>query len=152
MITGAMPAPQTTPPTYHNPAPDHPQHDFAGAMGYERLAAATGIITPVLVWLPPGRRETSAQKAFTTALHRLDRPDLVPVATTSPNAATDPTQRLNPAVARWAPVASRQDHERIALSDLTIGLTTTPCPPAIDNGRTSPDILAPPPPMPPVHE
>jgi hypothetical protein len=32
MITGAMPAPQTTPPTYHNPAPDHPQHDFAGAL------------------------------------------------------------------------------------------------------------------------
>ena len=51
---------------------------------YARLAAATGAPTPVLVWLPGPRREAGAREALTRALRGLDRPDLVPVATTAP--------------------------------------------------------------------
>jgi hypothetical protein len=51
---------------------------------YARLAGATGAPTPVLLWLPGTRRETSARETLARALHRLDRPDLVPLATTAP--------------------------------------------------------------------
>ncbi|NBH04545.1 replication-relaxation family protein [Amycolatopsis sp. SID8362] len=67
--------------------------------GYEKLAAATGITTPVLIWLPTHRRETSARRALADFLSQLDRPRLVPLATTAADAAG------NPAAARWLPIA-----------------------------------------------
>jgi len=82
---------------------------------YARLAAATGIITPVLFWLPTPAREGAARAALTSTLTALDRPAVVPVATT----AADPTTRDtsghastqtavpdSPAAARWLPLAS----------------------------------------------
>src|SRR6185437_11069094 len=46
--------------------------------GYHALAAATGIRTPVLIWLSSTRRETTARRALAAALARLERPGLVP--------------------------------------------------------------------------
>ncbi|MDT0263765.1 replication-relaxation family protein [Jatrophihabitans lederbergiae] len=82
--------------------------------GYQRLAAATGIPTPVLFWMPTPTREANARTALSAVLRGLDRPDLVPVATTSaialggdrdgtrcPWAAAAPD---SPAGARWLPL------------------------------------------------
>lgn len=84
--------------------------------GYQRLAAATGIPTPVLFWLPTPTREANARTALAAVLRGLDRPDLIPVATTSssppalgadrggarhPRAGTAPD---SPAGARWLPL------------------------------------------------
>jgi hypothetical protein len=70
---------------------------------YERLATTTGITTPVLVWLPSTRRETTARRALTTALADLPRPALVPVATSSADLPID-EQENSPAAARWLPL------------------------------------------------
>jgi hypothetical protein len=67
--------------------------------GYGKLAAATGITTPVLIWLPTHRREASARRALADCLSQLDRPRLVPLATSAADAAGDP------AGARWLPIA-----------------------------------------------
>lgn len=69
---------------------------------YERLATATGISTPVLVWLPTNRRETSARGALATTLAQLDHPALVPVATSTSDVAGE----LDPAAARWLPISN----------------------------------------------
>jgi hypothetical protein len=64
--------------------------------GYAQLAAATHP-TPVLIWLPSPRREAHAREYLTRALRRLERPDLVPVATTTPSALHYPPEiRQNP--------------------------------------------------------
>lgn len=85
--------------------------------GYHALAAATGIRTPVLIWLPTTRRETTARQALAAALGSLNRPGLVPVATSAadltPQTATRPfvavqaddTGPGSPAAARWLPLA-----------------------------------------------
>jgi hypothetical protein len=51
---------------------------------YAKLAAATGIITPLLFWFPSAHRETHARRALATSVHGLEVPGQVPVATTSP--------------------------------------------------------------------
>jgi hypothetical protein len=73
--------------------------------GYHRLAAASGITTPVLVWLSTARREASARRALSAAVAELDRPALVPVATSSADlpAGEDPGAD-SPAGARWLPL------------------------------------------------
>lgn len=68
--------------------------------GYEKLAAATGISTPVLMWLPTNRRETTTRGALTNKLAQLDRPTLVPIATSAPDVAGE----RNPAAAKWLPI------------------------------------------------
>lgn len=86
--------------------------------GYERLAVASGIPTPVLFWLPGLTREANARAALAAILRGLDRPDLVPVATTStiPSPATSSSDHQandalgsmapdSPASARWLPLA-----------------------------------------------
>jgi Replication-relaxation len=85
--------------------------------GYERLAATTSIITPVLVWLPTTRRETGARGALATALRALDRPHLVPLATTSSD-FPDPARALDPTAARWLPIGAPRDPGRLRLVDL----------------------------------
>ncbi|MCE7011689.1 replication-relaxation family protein [Kibdelosporangium philippinense] len=72
--------------------------------GYEKLATTTGITTPVLVWLPTNRRETTARRALTDALSQLDRPTRVPVATSAADVAGVAGEN-NPAVARWLPIS-----------------------------------------------
>ncbi|WP_239311680.1 replication-relaxation family protein [Frankia sp. Cj3] len=70
---------------------------------YGRLAAATGIATPVLFWFPTAGRETRARRALANAAG-LDQPDAVPVATTAATLAP-PEAQLDPAFARWLPLA-----------------------------------------------
>ncbi|MEV6831259.1 replication-relaxation family protein [Amycolatopsis sp. NPDC051102] len=69
--------------------------------GYERLAMATGITTPVLIWLPTSRREVNARRVLAEALSQLDHPALVPVATSAADAAGED----NPAATRWLPLS-----------------------------------------------
>jgi len=77
--------------------------------GYQRLATATGIPTPVLFWLPTPAREANARTALAAILRGLDRPDLVPVATTTAGPDRDQypaggTGSDSPAEARWLPL------------------------------------------------
>ncbi|WP_415830069.1 replication-relaxation family protein, partial [Kibdelosporangium persicum] len=60
--------------------------------GYAKLAEATGIITPLLVWLPTARREATARRLLYRAWQGLDDPDTVPLATTT-------AEMLNPETA-----------------------------------------------------
>lgn len=69
--------------------------------GYQKLATATGITTPVLVWLPTSLRETNARGALSGTLAQLDHPTLVPVATS----AAGLNGERNPAAARWLPIS-----------------------------------------------
>jgi hypothetical protein len=83
--------------------------------GYQALAAATGITTPVLFWLPSLRRETTARRALADALTHLDQPALVPVATSAADPAAaistpEHTVAISPAAARWLPLSPRAAH------------------------------------------
>jgi hypothetical protein len=82
---------------------------------YERLAETTGITTPVLIWLPSAQREANARRALADALHALDLPARVPVATTSSDAAAD---ALNMAAPRWCRVDGSAAGGRAALADV----------------------------------
>ncbi|MET8759864.1 replication-relaxation family protein [Lentzea sp. NPDC004782] len=86
---------------------------------YAKLATTTGITTPVLVWLPTNRRETSARTALALALSELDRPALVPVATSAADVSGVAGEN-NPAVARWLPVSGTTSQRlgRLRLLDL----------------------------------
>lgn len=86
--------------------------------GYARLAATTGITTPVLIWLPTARREAGARRALTADLTALDEPALVPLATTAAD-LTAPDEQADPAVARWLPLdPARPAHQRLRLAEL----------------------------------
>ena len=62
--------------------------------GYEQLALASAIITPVVIWLPGPRREHNARAALHHAHTALDHPALVPVLTTHTHPrATAPAHR-----------------------------------------------------------
>ncbi len=82
---------------------------------YERLADTTGITTPVLIWLPSAQREANARRALAEALNALDRPDRVPVATTSGDAAPDPVDMSAP---RWRRVDGPATGRRAALAEV----------------------------------
>jgi hypothetical protein len=87
--------------------------------GYQKLAAATGITTPVLVWLTSNRRETTARRALADTVTQLDRPALVPVATSAADLLGDSDEN-GPAAARWLAVAgtSPQRTGRLRLAEL----------------------------------
>lgn len=80
--------------------------------GYDALAEATGITTPVLFWLPSTRRETNLRALLGTPP--------VPVATAVHTPANDPDD--GPAGPVWLPAG--QDGPRRRLADLA----TTPAP------------------------
>lgn len=86
---------------------------------YAKLATTTGITTPVLVWLHSNRRETAARKALACTLSELDRPALVPVATSAADVAGVAGEN-NPAVARWLPISGTPSQQpgRLRLLDL----------------------------------
>ncbi|MET9225573.1 replication-relaxation family protein [Lentzea sp. NPDC003310] len=118
---------------------------------YEKLATATGISTPVLVWLPTNSRETSARGTLATALAQLDRPELVPAATTS----ADVTAERDPAAARWLPISTATSRRpgRLRLAELAqlwpqATPPAAPAPPTVPN-RGAPLALAAPEPLPP---
>ncbi|MGH3826315.1 MAG: replication-relaxation family protein [Pseudonocardiaceae bacterium] len=121
---------------------------------YHHLAAATGITTPVLIWLPTARREATARRALADAHSQLDHPQLVPVATSSAeHLSTEPDN--TPATSRWLPLPAPDPHRpgRLRLTELTHhwptttpGATPTPAP---QRGTESTTTLAPPSPLPP---
>ena len=120
---------------------------------YENLATATGITTPVLVWLPTNRRETTARRALTDTLSQLDRPALVPVATTAADIA-GATAENNPTVARWLPVPSPATHGpgRLRLAELARNWphTSTAEPPSRPTQHPPAELTAPEPLPPPA--
>jgi hypothetical protein len=105
---------------------------------YQRLAAATGIVTSVLFWFGTQAREAAARAALASTLAALDRPGTVPVATT----AADPTRSGehvagstpvpdSPAAARWLPLSPAKPPDtrpavgRVRLARLTWPQTGT---------------------------
>lgn len=115
--------------------------------GYEKLAATTGIITPVLIWLPTHRREANARRALTEALIHLDRPNLVPIATTAADTIIEPGD-ITPAATRWLPLATAAT--RLRLIDLENFWPHTNTPSSQPPSRLSTHTeLSPPSPLPP---
>lgn len=97
--------------------------------GYFDLAAATGIVTAVGIWIARPGREPGARRALTDALRALPRPELVPVLTATPHtalrqpagaAATATTTATAAAAGRvWLPVPPPgRAVERVSLAAL----------------------------------
>lgn len=121
---------------------------------YEKLATTTGITTPVLIWLPTSRRESTARRALTETLVQLDRRGLVPVATSAADVTTT-TGANHPASARWLPLTGQHRQAgRLRLAELgqlwqhldvpTPQLAARPGPPE------APAEITPPTPLPPL--
>ena len=89
--------------------------------GYRDLAARTGITTPVLFWLPTGRREAALRALLASTAGPIPG---VPVATTTPQAAAGGT---GPAGAIWLPAG--QPGPRLRLTQ-TGGTRPAPLPAA----------------------
>jgi hypothetical protein len=124
--------------------------------GYARLTAATAITTPILVWLPTTRRETTARRLLTRAHHDLDQPAAVPVATAAAASSTPHSTHPSPAEPVWLPLGAtgggpvRQGLHQ--LGDAWPHLTAPAAHPP-EAGRAGPDpsrgLLPSPTPMPP---
>ncbi|MGO1053665.1 replication-relaxation family protein [Crossiella sp. CA198] len=120
---------------------------------YERLATITGIITPVLIWLPTPEREAAVRRALAEALRTFDYPNRALVATTSALAGADPLDMTEP---RWRRVGDTAASGRVQLADLPAlwpGLAAA-MPHAAGTNRGGQPVgerleLAPPPPTPP---
>jgi hypothetical protein len=129
---------------------------------YHRLAHATGLVTPVLLWFPTRERENNARAALATALTDLAAQPahpgaLVPVATTS-SLPADPSLSTctstgagaapdSPAAARWLPLnpggtapsaASRGVTGRLRLAQLTAAWPALARPTALIDGSSGP--------------
>jgi hypothetical protein len=126
--------------------------------GYAALAAATGITTPVLVWLPTSRREATARRLLHRAWQDLDDRQLVPVATAAAQLLNPDATHPSPADQVWLPLTATGNgvNTRRALHRLLDAWPHVP-PPVTDTdeesaiGPSSPLLMAPaPPPMPPA--
>ncbi|MEV0068830.1 MULTISPECIES: replication-relaxation family protein [unclassified Amycolatopsis] len=90
--------------------------------GYSRLAEATGIATPVLVWLPTTRREAGARTALARVHAGLDSRHLVPVATAAAALLNPASMLRSPADAVWLPLTAERSERggpRYGLDELT---------------------------------
>jgi hypothetical protein len=128
-------------------ATERPDRVAAKLPAYARLATTTGIITPVLIWLPTARREAAVRRALTTALSDLDHPAGVPVATASADHLSLDT---DPAGPHWLPIrAYRATAGRLRLLQL---LDTWPQITPISNSPTAAEAsgLLPPAPVAPA--
>ncbi|GAA2693147.1 MULTISPECIES: replication-relaxation family protein [Actinosynnema] len=82
-----------------------PLDKVAGKLtAYAALAQATGITTPVLVWLPTARREATVRKLLARAWAELEAPRSVPVATASAELLNPADAHPSPADEVWLPV------------------------------------------------
>ncbi|MFT7837751.1 replication-relaxation family protein [Saccharothrix sp. BKS2] len=136
-----------------------PVAKLAGKLtGYAALAQATGIATPLLVWLPTSRREATARRLLTRTWHELEDPGRVPVATAAAELLDPDATHPGPADEVWLPLdipAGRA--RRRTLSALSDAWPHLP-PPATTGDDTalrpnSPHpVIPPPPPMPPAAE
>ena len=106
--------------------------------GYARLAASTGITTPVLFWLPSPGRESAVRAALSGSR--------VPIATASPAEGVI----ASPADAVWMPAG--RDGLRLPLAALAIPAPSTGAsrPAAVPSAQPAPSLTGGPvPPMPP---
>lgn len=124
--------------------------------GYAALAQATGITTPLLVWLPTSRREATARRLLARAWHELEDDRSVPVATAAADLLDPTAAHPSPADEVWLPLdAPTGGPRRWALSELPDAWPHVP-PPVTTSGDAglgpdSPRPMAPPPsPMPPT--
>lgn len=96
--------------------------------GYVALAAATGITTPVLIWLPTVRREAAARRLLRHTLTEIT-PDgagqgggsdggVLPVATAAVDLLDPITSRPSPAEQVWLPLTGRTRGGRCRLAGL----------------------------------
>ncbi|MFF0492903.1 replication-relaxation family protein [Nocardia sp. NPDC004068] len=126
--------------------------------GYSELARTTGVITPVLFWVPTLARETSARHALRHTWDRLPDPGTVPVATAAAELLT-PLPDPSPADRVWLPLDSGGT-ERLRVHELAAAWPrrTPPDPDTLDTEPTTTAtlagqvLLAPPPPRPPAPE
>lgn len=72
--------------------------------GYAQLATATAITTPILIWLPTHRRETTTRRLLTRVWNDLDHPDQVPVATAAADLLNPNHPHPSPADPVWLPL------------------------------------------------
>ncbi|GAB3436460.1 replication-relaxation family protein [Actinophytocola sediminis] len=123
--------------------------------GYAALAQATGITTPLLMWLPTSRREATARQALARAWRDLDDRHTVPVATAAAELLDSEVEHPSPADEVWLPLNVTTGAPRRALSGLWdawphVPPPVTPTDEAIA-GPNSPQSMSPPPsPMPPT--
>ncbi|RRO17068.1 hypothetical protein EIL87_12415 [Saccharopolyspora rhizosphaerae] len=119
--------------------------------GYARLAASTGIVTPLLLWAPTARREANLRTQLATAWRGLDHPEHLPIVTAAADLLDpDPEAHPSPAEAIWAPLAQGDDQRR-ALHNLAAAWPQRPRtrPSPQPEHRSSTEIVAPNP-MPPA--
>ncbi|MEU1984415.1 replication-relaxation family protein [Nocardia sp. NPDC019395] len=122
--------------------------------GYAELARSTGIITPVLFWVPTIGRETTLRRALLDSWRTLPDPAAVPVATAAAELLDDTEPHPSPADRVWLPLNATGVAERIALHHLPASWPhLTPPPPSNDDAGLpapgEPTDLPPPSPTPP---
>jgi hypothetical protein len=133
-----------------------PLSKVAGKLaGYAALAQATGITTPLLVWLPTSRREAAARRLLAKAWRELDDRRSVPVATAAAELLNPDATHPSPADEVWLPLHAAAGASRRALSGLPDTWPHVPPPvtPTEEGpaGADSPQPMSPPPsPMPPI--
>lgn len=97
--------------------------------GYYRLAAATGITSPVLIWTTRPGREPGARTALAHTLRTLPQPGLVPIATATPRhtggADRPDSSWPDPAGPVWLPLTPHTPPEDVRLTRLTLTELTT---------------------------
>ncbi|WP_309114692.1 replication-relaxation family protein [Saccharothrix sp.] len=116
--------------------------------GYAALAQATGITTPLLVWLPTTRREATARRLLHTTWRELDNPHQLPVATAAAQLLDPTTPHPSPADNVWLPLDTPGRHALHELRHVWPHIpppTTTPL-----THDTTPPRPTPPSPMPPT--
>jgi hypothetical protein len=124
--------------------------------GYAALAQATGITTPLLVWLPTSRREATARQLLTRAWRELDDPRSVPVATATAELLDPDAAHPSPANQVWLPLDTPAGGARRRTLSGLLDAWPHIAPPITTSGDAphGPDaphpMLPPPPPMPPA--
>ncbi|WP_280272826.1 replication-relaxation family protein [Nocardia wallacei] len=110
----------------------------AKLLGYAELARTTGVITPVLVWVPTHSRETTARHALRDTAAALPDPGAVPVATAAADLLDPTTAQPSPADRVWLPLDSTGTG-RVHLHELTtVWPRRTPPPESLD---TEPSVV-----------
>ncbi|MBF6341788.1 replication-relaxation family protein [Nocardia abscessus] len=123
--------------------------------GFAELARTTGVITPVLLWVPTIARETRTRAALRRTWERLPDPDAAPVATAAAELLTSGPEP-SPAEQVWLPLGTDTDRKRLHHLT-TVWPRRTPPTTDIEPEPTWTPLggivaLSPPPPQPPASE